>query len=118
MGMFRVQVFKEGLCKTALGAENQQRYFNTDELKNLFTKLEDESSSTLNMMQCEENPDEILDKITADMGELEHGSIFWEKGGLHCFANFTDLYNDKDQVALESDEAIDLAVKTAREQLC
>ncbi|CAD7956167.1 unnamed protein product [Amoebophrya sp. A120] len=39
--MFRVQVFKQGLCKTALGRENQQRYFNTDELKTLFTPIED-----------------------------------------------------------------------------
>jgi len=38
-------------------------------MKSLFSKLDDESSSTLNMMNCEENPSNLIRQLEDDFGE-------------------------------------------------
>eukprot|EP00392_Amoebophrya_sp_AT5.2_P002731 g2736.t1 len=102
--MFRVQVFKQGLCKTALGKENQQRYFNTDELKTLFTKLEDESSSTLKLLDCEEDSDKVCQTLIDDVGELEEDNKFWTSAGLRGFADYSELFQGFDEEAKKAEK--------------
>ena len=90
--MFRVQVFKQGLCKTALGKENQQRYFNTGDMKTLFSKLDDETGSTLQLLNCDDSSEKVEQQLVNDCGEVSETNAFWSESGLHGFADYSDLF--------------------------
>ncbi|CAD7941358.1 unnamed protein product [Amoebophrya sp. A25] len=102
--MFRVQVFKQGLCKTALGRENQQRYFNTNDMKALFSKLEDETGSTLQLLNCENDSEKVEAQLVQDCGELADDNPFWKSSCLHGFADYSDLFQDYDEIDAAKEE--------------
>lgn len=98
--MFRVQVFKQGLLKTALEKENQMRYFNTSELKSLFSSLdedEDVESSTLKLLHQDDGPEGALRKLSEDVGELKDDNGFWKLGGVEGFGEYASLFQEVEE---------------------
>merc|ERR1711988_1314441 len=103
MGMFRLQIYKQGLTKTALELERQLRLFNNKELKSLFEPLGDPSDhehTTQAIMAQQLGSEarehkELVEQVTADIGTPESdddASHFWQSSDVTGFSDYHRLF--------------------------
>jgi len=96
--MFRLQVYKRGLEKTALEQEQQIRYFTKKELKQLFEQP-NESTSTQSLMAEKIGTDaqeheELLKVVVGDIGGTDDPQAmpFWQSSDVLGFSDYQRLF--------------------------
>jgi len=107
--MFRLQVFKRSLAKTAFEDEQQLRHFTHKELKSLLQPV-CESSSTQSLMaeqlgtDAQEHED-LLRVVAGDIGtEDPEAQPFWQGADVLGFTDYQRLFMFLEQAQLEADE--------------
>lgn len=96
--MFRLQVFKQGIAKTALEHEHQMRYFTHKEIKSLF-EHPDVAVSTQTLMaekvgtEALEHED-LLRTVAGDVGGVDDpkATAFWQSTDLLGFSDYQRLF--------------------------
>lgn len=113
--MFRLQVFKMGLTKTALEADQQHRYFSAREIRALFEWTEPEEGETRRLLR--EKHGDTRDEAVMQAAE-EDGADEWMEAGLAIgLSDFTALYGAVAQEE-EPDDACAAQVLEAKLKLC
>jgi superfamily II DNA or RNA helicase len=130
--MFRLQVFKRGLAKTALEHEQQLRFFSNKELKTLF-EAPSLASSTQSLMaeqlgtEALEHED-LLRVVAADVGGTEdpQALAFWQSSDVLGFSDYEKLFmyleqaqrqeQDGDEAGAAGDKARALVEKLRNEE--
>jgi len=124
--MFRLQVYKRGLEKTALEQEQQIRYFTKKDLKALF-EPPNESTSTQSLMaekigtDAQEFPD-LMQVVVGDLGGAEdpQSHAFWQSSDVLGFSDIQRLFMFLEQLEPaggEEGEQIVLKAKNLAESL-
>lgn len=93
--MFRLQMFKRSLAKTALECEQQLRLFTHNDLKGLFAPPMG-ASSTQALMAEQLGSDalehqELLDVVAQDVGGAEENADFWKSTDIFGFSDLQRL---------------------------
>jgi len=109
--MFRLQVFKRSLAKTAMEQESQIRFFSTKDLKQLF-EAPSESTSTQSLMaeqlgtEALEHED-LLNVVAADIGSTDDqdANAFWQSSDVLGFSDYSRLFMYLEQVQKSEEEA-------------
>jgi len=109
--MFRLQVFKRSLAKTAMEQESQIRFFTTKDLKQLF-EPPNQATSTQSLMAeqlgTEALEHEDLLKIVADdIGSTDDPDAmpFWQSSDVLGFSDYSRLFMYLEQVQKNEEEA-------------
>jgi len=96
--MFRLQVFKRGLAKTAFEQEQQVRFFTSKDLKNLF-QAPGQSCSTQSLMAQQLGTEALEHKdlvkvVTADVGgpDDQRASAFWQSSDVAGFSDYERIF--------------------------
>jgi len=102
--MFRLQVFKRSLAKTAMEQESQIRFFSNKELKQLF-EPPSESSSTQSIMAEQLGTEALeheglLDVVAGDIGSTDDPDAmpFWQSSDVLGFSDYNRLFMYLEQV--------------------
>eukprot|EP00927_Polykrikos_kofoidii_P064604 TRINITY_DN5999_c0_g1_i2.p1 TRINITY_DN5999_c0_g1~~TRINITY_DN5999_c0_g1_i2.p1 ORF type:complete len:1235 (+),score=293.63 TRINITY_DN5999_c0_g1_i2:388-3705(+) len=102
--MFRLQVFKRGLAKTALEHEQQLRYFSHKELKQIF-EVPSQSASTQSLMAEQLGTEaleheELLRVVANDVGGTDDPAAlpFWQSSDVLGFSDYEKLFMYLEQV--------------------
>jgi len=98
--MFRLQVFKMGLTKTALEGDKQQRYFTEREIRSLFEWCDPAEGETRKMLleMSGDDPDGVVQQLADEDGAAEDG---WMSAGPAVgISDFAAIYS----AALKEDE--------------
>jgi len=105
--MFRLQVFKRGLAKTALEHESQLRFFSHKELKQLF-QAPSTAQSTQSLMAEQLGTEaleheELLRVVAGDVGGTEdpNALAFWQSSDVLGFSDYDKLFLYLEQVKKE-----------------
>jgi superfamily II DNA or RNA helicase len=111
--MFRLQVFKKSLAKTAMEQESQLRFFSHKDLKQLF-EAPNQSTSTQSIMaeqlgtEALEHED-LLSVVAGDIGSTEDPDAmpFWQSSDVLGFSDYQRLfmYLEKVEKAEEDTES-------------
>lgn len=109
--MFRLQVFKRSLEKTALEQEQQLRFFTHKQLKQLF-EVPSQSASTQTLMAEQLGTDaleheELLGVVTGDIGSTDDPQAFqfWQSSDVLGFSDYNRLFMYLEQSNWEEEEA-------------
>jgi len=121
--MFRLQVFKRSLAKTAMEQESQIRFFTTKDLKQLF-EPPSQSTSTQSLMaeqlgtEALEHED-LLSIVASDIGSTDDPDAmpFWQSSDVLGFSDYSRLFMYLEQVQKGEDKAEGKA-KEMIEKLC
>jgi superfamily II DNA/RNA helicase len=118
--MFRLQVFKRGLAKTALESGQQLRFFSSKELKAIF-EPPGESASTQSLMAEKLGTEaleheELLRTVAGDVGgtDDEQALAFWQSSDVLGFSDYEKLFAYLEQTQTSEPVEEDVAEK-ARE---
>lgn len=117
--MFRLQVFKRGVCKTFMEQENQLRLFTHKELKQLFEPIS-QSKSTQSLMaqqigtEALEHED-LLRIVAGDIGSTDDPQAlpFWQSSDVLGFSDYQRLFMFLEQAQKREEE--DASRKKAEE---
>jgi len=109
--MFRLQVFKRGLAKTAMEQESQIRFFTNKDLKKLF-EVPNEGSSTQALMaeqlgtEALEHED-LLSVVAGDIGSTDdpEATPFWQSSDVLGFSDYSRLFMYLEQAQKAEEEA-------------
>lgn len=121
--MFRLQVFKMGLTRTALEADQQQRYFTAREIRALFEWTDPSQGETRQLLldkHGEEAESSIKDAAIEDGAEKDEDaeSGGWLKAGPAVgLSDFTCLFTTGAQEEEEKDENFSAQVQEAKQKL-
>merc|ERR1719191_2195819 len=96
--MFRLQVFKRSLAKTAMEQESQIRFFSSKDLKQLF-EAPNQSTSTQSLMaeqlgtEALEHED-LLSVVAGDIGSTDDPDAmpFWQSSDVLGFSDYSRLF--------------------------
>jgi SNF2 family DNA or RNA helicase len=114
--MFRLQVFKMGLTKTALEAKQQQRYFTSAEIRGLFEWTDPSQGETRNLLLEKHGEDqEKTAQINAQQDGANEG--WFEAGPAIGLSNFSNLYNCLAHGDCEADDECDAQVAEMKAKL-
>merc|ERR1719247_547835 len=109
--MFRLQVFKRSLAKTAMEQESQIRFFTSKDLKQLF-EPPNQSTSTQSLMaeqlgtEALEHED-LLSVVAGDIGSTDDPDAmpFWQSSDVLGFSDYARLFMYLEQVSKAEEEA-------------
>eukprot|EP00929_Paragymnodinium_shiwhaense_P041737 TRINITY_DN21679_c0_g1_i2.p1 TRINITY_DN21679_c0_g1~~TRINITY_DN21679_c0_g1_i2.p1 ORF type:complete len:985 (+),score=239.40 TRINITY_DN21679_c0_g1_i2:98-2956(+) len=96
--MFRLQVFKRGIANTALSQEQQLRFFSSEDLKQLFQKPSEATSTQTLMAQRLGNEalehEELVQVVAGDVGSPEDAAAesFWQSSDMLGFSDYDKLF--------------------------
>jgi len=110
--MFRLQVFKMGLTRTALEADQQHRYFTAKEIRALFEWVDPSKGETRELLREKHGEDETVQLAAAEDAEGEKGWLS-EPIGL---SDFACLYGTSQEEEAQ-DEGFSAQVAEAKQQL-
>merc|ERR1719326_541188 len=121
--MFRLQVFKKSLAKTAMEQESQLRFFTNKDLKQLFD-APNQSTSTQSIMaeqlgtEALEHED-LLSVVANDIGSTDDPDAipFWQSSDVLGFSDYQRLFMYLEQVQKAEEEALSRA-KEMTSTLC
>merc|ERR550537_51611 len=107
--MFRLQVFKKSLAKTAMEQESQIRFFSTKDLKALF-EAPNQATSTQSLMaeqlgtEALEHED-LLRVVAGDVGGTDdpQALAFWQGSDVLGFSDYEKLFTYLEQARRGSD---------------
>lgn len=113
--MFRLQIFKRGLSKTFMEAEQQVRFFTQKQLKQLF-EPPNQSTSTQSLMaeqigtEALEHED-LLRVVAGDVGSTDdpESMAFWQSQDVLGFSDYQRLFMFLEQTDKEDEEAVEQA---------
>jgi len=122
--MFRLQVFKKGLAKTAFEQEHQIRFFSKKDLKLLF-EAPNQSASTQSLMaeqlgtEALEHED-LLRVVASDIGSTDDPQAlpFWQSSDVLGFSDYQRLFmyleraNQAEAEAVEQAKALTARLKS------
>merc|ERR1712139_35245 len=121
--MFRLQVFKRSLAKTAMDQESQIRYFTNKELKQLFDPP-GQSTSTQSIMAEQLGPEaleheDLISVVANDVGSTEdpEATPFWQSSDVMGFSDYQRLFMYLEQ-AQKAEEEAEAHAKDLAEKLC
>lgn len=114
--MFRLQIYKQGLTKTALELDRQLRLFTNKELRRLFEPLGDpaDHEHTTQAIMAQQLGNEarehagLVAKVTADIGtpeEPDEAAIFWQSSDVTGFSDYHRLFMYHEESSHEVDAA-------------
>jgi len=114
--MFRLQVFKMGLAKTALESDKTQNYFTSREIRALFEWTDPSEGETLKMLNEKhgKDSDEAVEQAAQEDGS---GEGWFAAGPTRGLSDFTGLYGTLTQAEEEEDEDCAAQVAEAKEKL-
>jgi len=109
--MFRLQVFKRSLAKTAMEQESQIRFFSKSDLKQLF-EAPNQSTSTQSLMaeqlgtEALEHED-LLSVVAGDIGSTDDPDAmpFWQSSDVLGFSDYSRLFMYLEQIQKGEEEA-------------
>jgi len=108
--MFRLQVFKRALAKTAMEQEQQVRFFTHKELKQLF-EPPSQSTSTQSLMAEQLGTEalehqELLTIVAADIGGTDDPQAlpFWQSSDVLGFSDYSRLFMYLEQARQQEEE--------------
>merc|ERR1740138_1939156 len=121
--MFRKQVFKKSLAKTAMEQESQIRFFTSKDLKQLFD-APNQSTSTQSLMaeqlgtEALEHED-LLSVVAADIGSTDDPDAmpFWQSSDVLGFSDYSRLFMYLEQ-AQKAEEDVESKAKQMTDKLC
>merc|ERR1719326_235360 len=116
--MFRLQVFKKSLAKTAMEQESQLRFFTNKDLKQLFD-APNQSTSTQSIMaeqlgtEALEHED-LLSVVANDIGSTDDpdAMLFWQSSDVLGFSDYQRLFMYLEQA---QNKAKEMAAKLLNE---
>merc|ERR1719506_3306594 len=121
--MFRLQVFKRSLAKTAMEQESQIRFFSKKELKQLF-EPPSESSSTQSIMAEQLGTEALeheglLDVVAGDIGSTDDPDAmpFWQSSDVLGFSDYQRLFMYLEQMEKNAEEKAETRAKEITEKL-
>jgi hypothetical protein len=120
--MFRLQVFKRSLAKTAMEQESQIRFFSSKDLKQLF-EAPNQSTSTQSLMaeqlgtEALEHED-LLSVVAGDIGSTDDADAmpFWQSSDVLGFSDYSRLFMYLEE-AQKSEEDVEHRAKEMVEKL-
>lgn len=121
--MFRLQVFKRSLAKTAMEQESQIRFFTSKDLKSLF-EPPSQSTSTQTLMaellgtEALEH-EGLLETVAGDIGSTEDPDAlpFWQSSDVLGFSDYQRLFMYLEQ-AQKPGEQVESRAKEMSSKLC
>jgi len=117
--IFRLQVFKMGLTKTALEAKQQHRYFTANEIRGLFEWTEPAQGETRKLLSDKHGG--ASDEQAEEHARRDGAQEGWSAAGpVVCLSNFSSLYNalaSDDGDAEGEEEACGEELKAMRDKL-
>merc|ERR1740138_1589587 len=121
--MFRLQVFKRSLAKTAMEQESQIRFFTSKDLKQLFD-APNQSTSTQSIMaeqlgtEALEHED-LLSVVAGDIGSTDDADAmpFWQSSDVLGFSDYQRLFMYLEQTQ-KSEEEVENKAKDFVQKLC
>lgn len=114
--MFRLQVFKMGLTKTALDAKQQQRYFTSAEIRGLFEWSDPSQGETRNLLlqkYGEEHDKAVLSNAQQDGVH----DVLFKSGSVVGLSNYSTLYSSLAHEDAEPDEDCEAQVAAMKAKL-
>lgn len=117
--MFRLQVFKMGLTKTALDAKQQQRYFTSSEIRGLFEWTDPSQGETRNLLLEKHGEEqENVAKVNAAQDRAHDPNEGWyEAGPAIGLSNFSVLYNSLAHEDVDPDDECEAQVAEMKAKL-
>lgn len=120
--MFRLQVFKRSLAKTAMEQESQVRFFTNKELKQLF-EPPNQGTSTQSLMaeqlgtEALEHED-LLSVVAGDIGSTDDPDAmpFWQSSDVLGFSDYSRLFMYLEQVQ-KAEEDVESKAKQMTDKL-
>merc|ERR1719326_329962 len=121
--MFRLQVFKKSLAKTAMEQESQLRFFTNKDLKQLFD-APNQSTSTQSIMaeqlgtEALEHED-LLSVVAGDIGSTDDPDAmpFWQSSDVLGFSDYSRLFMYLEQAQKAEEEDVEGRAKEMTEKL-
>jgi hypothetical protein len=113
--MFRLQVFKMGLTKTALEADQGHRYFSSREIRALFEWTDPVEGETRKMLL--EKHGEEKAEATSEAARQDGSDSWLEAGPAVGLSDFTTLYGAMVQEDAVPDAAVSAQVMEAKQKL-
>lgn len=110
--MFRLQVFKMGLTRTALEADQQHRYFTAKEIRALFEWVDPNKGETREVLREKHGEDEAVQLAATEDANDGKGWLSEPTIGL---SDFACLYGNQEEEA--EDEGFSAQVAEARQHL-
>mmetsp|Transcript_46829 Transcript_46829/g.87802 ORF Transcript_46829/g.87802 Transcript_46829/m.87802 type:complete len:1470 (-) Transcript_46829:28-4437(-) len=110
--MFRLQVFKMGLTKTALEGDKQQRYFTEREIRSLFEWCDPAEGETRKMLleMSGDDPDGVVQQLADEDGAVDDG---WMSAGPAVgISDFAAIYS----AAMKEDEEAPAPMKKTEDE--
>eukprot|EP00931_Biecheleriopsis_adriatica_P045058 TRINITY_DN25823_c0_g1_i1.p1 TRINITY_DN25823_c0_g1~~TRINITY_DN25823_c0_g1_i1.p1 ORF type:complete len:1592 (+),score=460.64 TRINITY_DN25823_c0_g1_i1:38-4777(+) len=120
--MFRLQVFKMGLTKTALEGEKQSRYFTAKEIRELFEWTDPAQGETRQLILDKHGPESeqpVLEAASED-GAVEAGWLGdWITAGVSDFGSLMGGFSKKDEEETETkgEEGVAKKIEEAKQKL-
>jgi len=121
--MFRLQVFKRSLAKTAMEQESQIRFFTSKDLKQLFDPP-NQTTSTQSLMAEQLGTEALeheglLSVVAADIGSTDDPAAmpFWQSSDVLGFSDYSRLFMYLEQ-AQKAEEEAESRAKEITSQLC
>jgi superfamily II DNA/RNA helicase len=115
--MFRLQVFKRSLAKTAMEQGSQIRFFTSKELKQLF-EPPNQATSTQTLMSEQLGVDALeheglLSTVANDIGSTDDPDAlpFWQSSDVLGFSDYQRLFMYLEQVSKSEEEAEQAALE-------
>jgi len=114
--MFRLQVFKMGLIRTALEAKQTHRYFTSNEIRGLFQWVDPRKGETRRLLAEKHGVDE--DKAVEKKAKQDGADEGWLKAGPSVgLSNFATLFSSLAQDMEEPEEECSAEVKEMKDKL-
>jgi len=114
--MFRLQVFKMGLTKTALEAKQQQRYFTSSEIRGLFEWTDPVQGETRNVL-VEKHGEEQENVAMVNAQEDRAQESWYAAGPTLGFSNFSILYSSLADEDMEPEQECEAQVVEMKAKL-
>jgi len=115
--MFRLQVFKMGLSKTALEAEQQKAYFTSREIRALFDWTDPAEGETRKHLLDQQGGEDMTEGIHQAADEDGASEGWLAAGPTVGLSDFTQLYSGMTQNDEEVDEDCAAQVEEAKQKL-
>jgi len=115
--MFRLQVFKMGLSKTALEAEQQKAYFTSREIRALFDWTDPAEGETRKHLLEQQGGEDMNDGIQQAADEDGASEGWLAAGPTVGLSDFTQLYSGMTQKDEEVDDVCTAQVEEAKQKL-
>lgn len=115
--IFRLQVFKMGLTKTALDAKQQHRYFTGDEIRNLFAWTDPAQGETRKMLlEKHSEASEAAINASAQADGADEG--WYAAGPVAGLSDFSLLYSSLASEEADAEGACQVKMADMKDQLC